>query len=289
MKIALGTVQFGMDYGITNKQGRTSKNEVKEILAYANKNGINILDTAPGYGDAEKVLGCFHNNEFEIITKTPHFNNPELTKKDIQFLTDTFNLSLKNLNVSKVYGLMIHNVLDCYKSGSDNLFSTLYRLKKEGVVQKVGVSVYTPEDIEMLLNNFSFDIIQFPLNILDQRILEKGLIQELKSRDIEIYVRSAFLQGLLLESIEKIPKKYIEYVTPYFNEIESQGLTKVESVLLFLNKIKEIDYVVLGVNNLSQLKRNMEAYNKIQHLEHIRIDFSKYAVNELDIIDPRRW
>lgn len=289
MKIALGTVQFGINYGITNEQGRTPKNEVKQILSYAKENKINVLDTAPSYGNSETVLGQYHQNNFKIVTKTPHLSNRLITTNDIGFLTESFHLSLKNLNVSNIYGLMIHNVEDCYKKGAETIFSTLNHFKNIGLVQKIGVSVYTPEDIEMLLKNFTFDMIQLPLNILDQRILKSGFLKELKKRNVEIHVRSAFLQGLLLEDITKIPEKFSKYLTYYFNHIKSYGLTKEEAALLFLNQIKEIDYVVLGVNNLSQLQRNLEAYNKIQNIEEIDIDYSKYAVNEVDIIDPRRW
>lgn len=288
MKIALGTVQFGIDYGITNKYGRTPENEVNHILTFAKGNEIDLLDTASSYGESESVLGKYHQNNFRIITKTPHFLNEVITEKDIQFLKEHFDMSLKRLNVSNVYGLMIHNVIDCYKSGSENIYSSLHELKKEGLVSKIGVSVYTPEDIEMLLNRFNFDIIQFPLNVLDQRILESGLLKELKKRNVEIYVRSAFLQGLLLEEIEKIPERFVKYLKDYFIDIKSKGISKLESALLFLNTIREIDYVVLGVNNLDQLKKNYEAYKKIQNQE-IEIDYSKYAVNELEIIDPRRW
>lgn len=289
MKIALGTVQFGIDYGITNEQGQTPKNEVKQILKFAKEKELNVLDTAPSYGESETILGQYHNNDFKIITKTPHFSNDTIGIDDVQFLKEQFEMSLKNLNVSNVYGLMIHNVADCYKKGSENIFSTLYRFKDMGLAKKIGVSVYTPEDIYMLLKNFTFDMIQLPLNILDQRIVQSGLLEELKRRDVEIYVRSVFLQGILLEEITKIPQKFTKFLSNYFHEIEAYGLTKEESALLFLNKLKEIDYVVLGVNNLTQLKRNWEAYNKIQALEDIKIDYSKYAVNEISIIDPRRW
>ncbi|MCP1143744.1 aldo/keto reductase [Lysinibacillus endophyticus] len=290
MNIVLGTAQFGMDYGITNMLGITHKSEVEQILNYAQENYINTLDTAPGYGNSELVIGHYHRNRFKIITKTPHITNEVITDDDLKFVKDTLKSSLNRLNISQVYGIFIHNVADCYKKDSEKLFLTLEKLKYEGLVQKIGVSVYETRDIEMLLNsNLNFDIIQLPINVLDQRILRGNHLKVLKARGKEIYVRSIFLQGLLLEDISKMPEKFVEVLSFYFDAIKTKGLTKLESALLFINSINEIDNIIIGVNNLNQLKEINEAYKRIQKMQINTIDFSRYAVNEIDIIDPRRW
>ena len=198
-KIALGGVQFGIDYGVANNKGQVQIEEVQSILNYAKKNGVNILDTASGYGDSEGVLGKVGVDNFQIITKTTSI------KQGVNGVVRIFYQSLKNLKQKKAYGLLIHDIGEIEHKQFDTLLIELARLKRQGLVKKIGVSVYNNQQIDYVLDNFSIDLIQLPINILDQRLINDESLVKLKKHNVEIHARSALLQGLLLMSINTIP------------------------------------------------------------------------------------
>ena len=198
-KIALGGVQFGIDYGVANNKGQVQIEEVQSILNYAKKNGVNILDTASGYGDSEEVLGKVGVDNFQIITKTTSI------KQGVNGVVRIFYQSLKNLKQKKAYGLLIHDIGEIEHKQFDTLLIELARLKRQGLVKKIGVSVYNSQQIDYVLDNFSIDLIQLPINILDQRLINDESLVKLKKHNVEIHARSALLQGLLLMSINTIP------------------------------------------------------------------------------------
>ena len=198
-KIALGGVQFGIDYGVANNKGQVQIEEVQSILNYAKKNGVNILDTASGYGDSEGVLGKVGVDNFQIITKTTSI------KQGVNGVVRIFYQSLKNLKQKKAYGLLIHDIGEIEHKQFDTLLIELARLKQQGLVKKIGVSVYNNQQIDYVLDNFSIDLIQLPINILDQRLINDESLVKLKKHNVEIHARSALLQGLLLMSINTIP------------------------------------------------------------------------------------
>jgi len=198
-KLALGGVQFGIDYGIANTKGQVQIEEVQSILNYAKKNGVNILDTASGYGDSEEVLGKVGVDNFQIITKTTSI------KQGVNGVVRIFYQSLKNLKQKKAYGLLIHDIGEIEHKQFDTLLIELARLKQQGLVKKIGVSVYNNQQIDYVLDNFSIDLIQLPINILDQRLINDESLVKLKKHNVEIHARSALLQGLLLMSINTIP------------------------------------------------------------------------------------
>ena len=198
-KLALGGVQFGIDYGIANTKGQVQIEEVQSILNYAKKNGVNILDTASGYGDSEEVLGKVGVDNFQIITKTTSI------KQGVNGVVRIFYQSLKNLKQKKAYGLLIHDIGEIEHKQFDTLLIELARLKRQGLVKKIGVSVYNNQQIDYVLDNFSIDLIQLPINILDQRLINDESLVKLKKHNVEIHARSALLQGLLLMSINTIP------------------------------------------------------------------------------------
>ncbi|QED49196.1 aldo/keto reductase [Cytobacillus dafuensis] len=289
MKLSLGTVQFGLNYGITNHSGMTPAEEVKEILDYAKENSINHLDTAPSYGNSEQVIGNLINHDFIINTKTPHFNSCEIGEQDIDVLENTFFQSLKNLKQTCLEGIYIHNIHDMRKKNAEKLFQKLESLKKQGYVRKIGFSVYDGEDIGFLLKYYDFDLVQIPINIFDQRFLVNNYLVELKNRKIEIHARSIFLQGILLSQIKELPPHFTNNTAifkKYENFLKENQLTKLDGAIHFVNNIKEIDYMIVGVNHVQQLKEILESYNKKIVIED---DVHLLSINNPDLIDPRRW
>ena len=293
MKLGLGTVQFGLEYGISNTSGKTSLKEVDKILKTALENGIDVLDTAYSYGDSESVIGrCLsEHNDFRVITKTPYFKKQKFSAEDGGIIKKTFYESLKRLKLSSVTGLVIHHTDDALKDGGGFLYERMLELKYKGLVEKIGFSVYTKKQIDKILDLYDFDLIQLPVNALDQRLIKSGELEKLKNKGIEIHARSIFLQGLLLMDPDTIH--------PFFNEIKPilqkyrkfldlEGLTTVEGAFGFVKEIPEIDYIVVGVNNLKQLKDNMQSFNRTSN--NLSIDsFKEFYIDDPKFINPGSW
>jgi len=291
MKLALGTVQFGMTYGIKNKHGKTPLSQVSKILETAYNNNITFLDTAFSYGESEKALGSSlgeGGRDWKIVTKTPHFSKDIISDVEINYFVESFNTSLLNLGKERVYALMIHACDDLFKVGGERLFNELEKLKLSGLVDKIGVSVYKEQQVESLLNNFDIDIIQVPINVFDQRLLIGGHLERLKERKVEIHARSVFLQGLLLMPLKSIPL-YFEPIIQKLYKFDRMALElstdRLSLALKFVNNVKEIDKIVVGVDSVFQLKQIIDSIKT--GLEPV--EFDELIVNDSRFINPSFW
>jgi aryl-alcohol dehydrogenase-like predicted oxidoreductase len=294
MKIALGTVQFGMSYGISNQSGQTKKLEVGRILEYASKEGINMLDTAPSYLRSENVIGELCNNftssdYWDVITKTPNFKGVNaIGNKQVEKLIESFELSRDKLKQKCMYGLLIHSCDDLFLPGGDKLFYVMEQLKKDGVVKKIGVSLYDSSQIDRVLDNFSIDLVQLPVSILDQRLIKSGHLKKLKKYGVEIHARSVFLQGLLLMPLKNLPlwfKPIFGKLKRFHDKAEELNMTKIQLALGFVQSIDEVDKVVIGVNTIKQL---LEIVNAIS--AQIDTDeFSHYHIDNSIFTNPSNW
>jgi len=277
-KLALGTAQFGLDYGISNHDGQTTIGEVKSILDYAKGNGINTLDTASAYGNSEQVLGETGVNNYQIITKTTPLKN------GVGEVIKDFHRSLDNLNVEQVDGLLIHNIDDTKDKQFSILLDRLNKLKKEGLIKKIGFSVYMPEQVDFLLDTFDFDLIQVPFNVFDDRLTRGGQLRALKNRGIEVHARSVFLQGVLLD-FNNLSDYFLTW-EGQFNEyqamVKKNGLSLLEYALNSVLNIKEIDKVLVGVNSEKQLREIVQAARCSSNLD-------AYPVNDINLLNPSLW
>jgi aryl-alcohol dehydrogenase-like predicted oxidoreductase len=290
MKIAIGAAQFGMDYGISNIHGKTSQLEALRILKYAKNNGINYIDTASKYGDSEKTIGSIvEQNKYNIITKTPAFHEENFIRNTHSIdLKKSFKNSLNLLNHTNIYGLLAHSCDDLLKPGGDLLFEEMQRLKLQGIVDKIGVSAYSSYQIEAILDRYTIDLIQLPLNIIDQNILYDGSLLKLKEKGVEIHVRSVFLQGLLLMPLVKLPK-YFSAIKPKLKKFHSYAnslsLSSLELAIAFVNNIDQVDKVVVGFNTLEQLKEVFLASKVVIN----PMDFSDLSINDIRFTNPSMW
>lgn len=279
MKLALGTVQFGLDYGISNKKGKVSLDEIQNILDYAKSVGIDTLDTAQGYGDSEAVLGKFDLDDFNIVTKTVHVD-PKLDRvENFERFKDCFFESQKKLGYIQLHGLMFHNVNDLLSSNGLALWDLLNDFKEKEYVRKIGVSVYKPEELDEIIKMVDVDIVQLPLNIVDQRFLP--LLPELKKRNIEVHTRSTFLQGLLLMNPDELDD-YFEPIKPILKQLPSNRLG---TALGFVNSIPEVDKIVVGVTSLEEMQ---QIVNSISH-NYEPIDFARFIIKDERFILPQNW
>jgi aryl-alcohol dehydrogenase-like predicted oxidoreductase len=254
MKLALGTVQFGMQYGVANKAGRVPPTEVVKILSKAKAIGIDTLDTAAAYGSSEEVLGQAGVNGFKVVSKLPA---REASQSDAaSWVTRDVERSLKHLKVSALYGFLLHRPLELLNQDGETIFQTLLDLKKQGLIGKLGASVYCAEDLEQLAPHSEFDLVQVPVNLFDRRMIESGWLKRLRHQGTEIHVRSAFLQGLLLMPPDGRPayfKPWHNLFDRFDNWLRAENLSPLEACLGFLNKLAEVDRVIVGVESVKQL------------------------------------
>jgi len=280
-RLGLGTVQFGLDYGISNEIGQTHEAEVARILADADRLGLRVLDTAPSYGEAEQVLGralpagC----EFDIVTKT----RPGAAAG----VTADFEESCRLLKRPNLYGILVHRAGDLLGAEGGRLMDHLIELKQSGRVRKIGVSVYTGGQIDALLDRFTIDLIQVPINVFDQRLICSGHLRKLKEEGIEIHARSVFLQGVLLMPADRLPSHFNGIrttVRAYHDTLAAHGLSPAAGALGFVRGIRELDAILVGVNSVDHLHQDAAAFQ-----EETPIDYSAFAIDDASILNPREW
>lgn len=289
MKLGLGTVQFGLEYGISNQEGKTSQTEVGNILSVAMQRDIRVIDTASLYGNSEEVVGKAIQDQhaFKVVTKTIRFDTTRIVKGDAVSLEKAFQGSLAKLRCKAVYGLLVHNANDLLAENGSIIYDSLLKFRSLGYVEKIGVSVYSSQQLDEILSRYQIDIVQLPLNILDQRLLHSGHLSTLRSAGIEIHVRSAFLQGLLLMDPQKL-SLHFNSVRPrllqYHAFLRDKGISPLEAALGFVCGLDEIDAVICGVNNHRQLEEICSSCNPLA-----RSLFIDFAMSDASIVDPSNW
>lgn len=284
MKLALGTANFSSVYGINIS--RVKKKELNKIFNYCKKNKIIHLDTAVAYNNHD-ILNGFNLKKLKIITKL--INLEKFKKKDIRKeIINTVETILKNLNIKQIYGLLLHDIKPMYSSKSDVIFKTLLYLKKKKLIKKIGISCYQIKDLN-LIKNYSFNIVQFPLNIFDQRLIDNKVLQTLKKKKIEIHIRSIFLQGLLLRNYKKIPKYFSKWKKEFLKlEYCSRKLkkSKFELCINFIKQFNFINMIVVGVDTEKQLDL---INKKFKNKHSFRFDYKLFSQLDKKLILPYLW
>lgn len=295
-RLVLGTAQFGLDYGINNPNGKPSIEKSIKMLEYAWKNGITIFDTAEVYGNAEEILEKFikKNNlsdKIKIISKlTPNlFKGNESLEYVLKVIKSKIKESLERLNIKKLYGFLLHTPENIYNK---NIIDSLKICKREGLIENFGVSIYEEKDA-LYASKLPVDFIQIPYSVFDQRLNKTDFFEVCKKNKITIFARSAFLQGLIMMNKKNIPY-YLEEAKIYLEEFEEiikkYDLSKIEASLLFSYNKTEVDYIVFGVDNLEQLKEDLEIVKKTKMSKDCINDISSKFLNiKKSIIFPSLW
>ena len=254
MRLSLGTAQIGMNYGIASSHAGFTQNEVNLLIKFCRSHDITTVDTAVNYGDSEEKLGKAKISDFEIITKLPsvpdNISNVEIWARD-QVLN-----SLERLKVSRLHGLLLHDPSQLLANIGKAILNALKKLKQEGLVKKIGISIYSPEDIDSLFNFESFDIIQAPFNIVDRRLHTSGALAKLNNHGVEVHVRSIFLQGLLIMDSQRRPDyffKWCHLFSKWDNWIKIRQHNPLEVCIAFIKEFPEIHRCIVGVDDLKQL------------------------------------
>jgi aryl-alcohol dehydrogenase-like predicted oxidoreductase len=260
MKLALGTVQFGLNYGVANHSGRISDAEARAILLQASECGFDTLDTAIAYGESERVLGDLGIDRWRVVTKLPGV--PESCCDVVSWVQEEIRQSMERLRVGQLHGVLLHRPSQLLQSNGDDLYKGLQSLKDQGLTRKIGVSVYEPEELDQLLNSYDLDLVQAPLNLMDRRLVDSGWAKQLKDANLELHTRSAFLQGLLLMSAHERPLKFNRWANVWavWDEwLLEVNLTPLEACLRYINSVDEIDRIVVGVDTEVHLKQIVKA------------------------------
>jgi len=290
-RLGLGTAQFGLAYGVTNTRGQVAHDEMAAILSLARGSGMAVIDTAHEYGESEAALGTFHDvtSGFRIITKTPSLGPERIDAEQVSSVRRALDNSRRTLRRDRLDGLMVHNGQALLLPGGDRIIALMQDAKDRGFVAAVGVSVFEPADLEAILAIFVPDLVQIPLNLLDQRFVGNGRIAALAAKGIEIHVRSVFLQGLLLAEPKSLPgslahaRASLQAVRRF---CEGSRFTAMEACLHFVLALSEIRHVIVGVTCADELAAIVAA---AQERPRDRPDFASLAVDDLDIIAPARW
>lgn len=285
-KLALGGANFGLDYGLANNSGKLSVNELADLLFFAHGAGIEVVDTAQAYGDSEVRIGSLCDEaQFNIVTKIGVG-----CKKDYFDLNviSSVKQSCKRLNRSHLYAVILHRPEILLGDKGSVIIKDLQVLKEQNIVSKVGISIYSPEIIEAVSKKFCIDIVQVPFNIFDQQILLSGWSDRLKQNDVEIHVRSVFLQGLLLMKRASLPEYFIKHWSSHFDIwykfLNDNSADALEVALKFALNQDWIDKIVVGVDSLSQLKALVQIEKST-----VSIDCPIIRCDDPNLINPSKW
>lgn len=282
-KLILGTAQFGLKYGINNSKGKPSEKEVFEVLDVATEQNIHSLDTANAYGDAIELIGSYHNkrnHRFKILSK---FKNAK--EGELQDLTQN---SLDKLQVPNFEVYSYHSFENYIKH--PYLRDELLTLKNKGLINKIGISVYTNKELQQVMLDKTIDVIQLPYNLLDNQNSRGIYLEQAKPYNKEIHIRSVFLQGLLFMDERSIPEKLIS-LKPYLRKINSfckcETITLQALALSYALYNEHIDHVLIGVDNKEQLMKNIESIKDLKNA----FDYINQHINvkEKELLNPVNW
>lgn len=291
MKLALGTVQFGLPYGVANKRGKPDEATVAEILYRASRARVRVLDTAYLYGDSEAVLGrCLSpGHSFNIVTKTPKFvgmAGPDAAAA----MRTAFDESCARLRAASIYGLLAHDADDLLGPAGDALWRGMTELRAAGRISRIGASVYSGAQIDRLLQRYPIDLVQLPLSLLDQRLVQGGQLERLKARGVEIHARSAFLQGALLMPVERLPV-HLAPLRPYVERVAaaaaSHGIDTLSAALRYVAGLPQVAVVVCGVDDADQFDQLVAALGESSMLA--AEEATACACNDAALLDPSQW
>lgn len=272
-KIGLGSVQFGVPYGVSNTHGQTPPHEVTRILKLAASSGITFIDTASAYGNAEEILGYNDLNKFKVISKF-------MPQESSSSLSNQLEKTLANLKIETLYGYLAHRPLTLTENHTQ--WDELLMLKEIKKIKKIGFSLNEPSELEALLEKGMIpDLIQVPYNYFDNRF--KALLIELKAMGCEIHTRSTFLQGLFFTDLEKLPP-FFDEAKKHINDLQINFKDNLSGTLLkYVLSLDFIDVVIMGVENENQFKNNLTSINTSKILTPEEFNFSK------SIVMPSNW
>ena len=285
MKLALGTAQFGLSYGVANQNGQVDLEAGRKIVRMAAASGIDTIDTAIAYGESEQRLGEIGVGDFKIITKLPAI--PAECVNIPAWVSQNLTASLQRMGLSKLDGVLLHQPSQLLEKRGQEIYDALLQVQSAGLVNKIGVSIYEPKELADLMSRFSIDIVQAPFSILDQRLRTSGWLDKLAQLNVELHVRSIFLQGLLLMNKTNRPQKFDRWNTfwiQWHTYLMTSGYSALRACLAFVLSEKKIHRIVVGFESLTQLEECLRATN-----EDLTSSVPIPTCDDVELADPRGW
>ncbi|MBC7391681.1 MAG: aldo/keto reductase [Opitutaceae bacterium] len=282
MKLTLGTVQFGLNYGVQNSSGIPDNEELAKIFNTAEKSGINTFDTAQAYGNAEERIAEYLKEDSKVISKFKFTDKQEILQQNLES-------SLSTLKLKKLYGYMAHNADNLIQYPS--LWDKLLENKGSGLVNKIGYSLYNVNQLENLLDmGLVPDIVQLPYSLLDRKF--EPMLGVLKNLGVEVHARSVFLQGLYFMDPNNLPLKLtsLKICIQELNLLaEKFSYSIAEMALNFVINHKNIDMVVIGIDTEEQLKTNIGLIDPLFNLKALYNKIEQIAVPNPELLNPSNW
>ncbi|MDX5444658.1 MAG: aldo/keto reductase [Zoogloeaceae bacterium] len=285
-KIVLGTAQFGLPYGVANAHGQISLEEGSKLLDLAQAEGISTLDTAIAYGDSEAVLGQLGVARWQVISKLPAVPDGNLAAP-LDWVLKQLNGSRSRLAKDTLHGLLLHRPAQLAGPHGGALYQALIQARERGLVSKIGVSIYAPEELDALPRSMAFDIVQAPFNVLDQRLLTSGWASRLRQVGCEVHVRSVFLQGLLLMGAEARPKRFSSWSPTWrlwHDWLADNRLSPLEACVRYALQVADVDRVVIGVDSSAHLREILAAARGF--LPPLPPEF---RTTDVRLLNPSQW
>lgn len=296
MKLCIGTVQFGLDYGIRGQKKTLIEDSIK-ILDYATQNGVDNIDTAFAYGNAEEVVGEFlkrktiSREKLFIISKfKPNELDDVKPENYAKVIKENYEKQLKRLNTDYLDSYVFHSSRYAY---DEEKLQAMYELKKEGKVRHCGVSVYFPDEARICIESSFVDFIQLPSSIFDQRMKKEGIFDlALKNGSTQIHSRSAFIQGLILMNENEVPP-FLEGAKPIIKKIDSlcakYEISRIKLAMLYVKQFEAISHLVFGVNNIEQIKEDIKIFQEDFSGDILKEIGKEFEEVEADIMMPSLW
>ena len=282
-RIVLGGAQLGLPYGILNGGETLSSEEVARILDTAVDHGIDSIDTAIAYGQSESVIGETAQNRFNIISKLPPL--PSEVSNVSEWVHMQVDASLARLNCKSLDALLLHRPQDLVEQHGAELYAAINSLKIKKIIQRFGISIYAPDELDGIIGKLDINVVQAPLNVFDRRIL--GVIDQLTARNIEVHVRSVFLQGVLIVSPKDRPQRFqpwSEHFAQFDTWVHSTGLSAMACCLGFALQQPGVAKLVIGTTSAESLTEIMNSVPNI----HLEVPADLQSSSE-QLIDPRVW
>jgi aryl-alcohol dehydrogenase-like predicted oxidoreductase len=285
-RLAIGTAQFGLNYGVANMTGQVTIADIADILALARKSGVDTLDTAISYGASEANLGSLGVSDFALVTKLPPLPNGDL---DIdRWAVSCLAGSLSRLKTKRIRSLLLHKADDLMSDSGPELYRTLKNLKQTEEVETIGISVYSPESAIQLCERFELDIVQIPFNVFDRRLISTGTMDKLTKFGVEIHTRSIFLQGLLLMPEDAVPSQFLHWQDLFLRWhtwLKENKISALEACLGFVKNIQSIAKIIVGIDGIIQFNEIIAAFRN----NNMREIPESLASADENLIIPSNW
>lgn len=288
-KLVLGTVQFGLDYGISNQSGLMPLSHAAELLEYAHANGCRTLDTAEAYGVSEHRLGEIGVERFEVISKLAHLpaDSGDLEK----YIYDSVTAMLARVKVPAFEAVLLHNpreLMALSDAQLEQVRAGFDRLKEKGIIRKCGVSVYAPQDLVAISGRFDSDLVQLPCCPLDTRWAQSEIVRELRADGVEIHARSVFLQGLMVMKLEDVPAYFDPWrglLASWRDWTRDMGMTPLEACLRISLNNPLFDKLVVGAQSRTELEQQLNVLS----MPVAGLPAPGLGTSDEGFLDPSRW